>query len=350
MLAPPASRALHDTAQRLNDRATATVQRAATALADRPVAHLSREPQMAAMRGSPPIQLYTISNGAKLSGGEALCLVVPQELYAADAQFTQANQIPGHVQFAAGAQIPGGYVDDDQAPNLHRVTASLKPDFQKPGLFYRTDEDGEISYPSAQDNDENAAYLNGKREEDGTLNDQNNQLYQQSQIGLDGPQLPTNCEEASRFVTGTSSFVDDPNNPAAPGSRYLHSGGGTNADEWAFHYAGIIMADGNDHVTMENAGAKVSENYSKKLMDKTWSYKMYGTAHGQTFADAYGGDLPGGAVSIQRPAPPQVDDGSDDEDNDDGALLGHDDHQEQGGFWNAISACFSGLGSCFSGK
>jgi len=344
-LASPAGRALRDTAQRLNDRPMKTLQRAAAALADRPVVRLSRE---ASMHGGAPIQLYTMPNGAKLSGGEELCLVAPQQLYAGEDQFTQANQIPGHVHFDPGAQIPDGYVDAEQAPNLHRVTASLKPDFQVPGSFYRTGGDGEVSYPSAQDNDENAAYLNNQRDEEGTLNVHNNQQYQQAQIGLAGPLLPSNCEEASRYVTGTSSFVVDQDNPAVPGSRYLHSGGGTDADEWAFHYAGIIMADGSDHVTMENAGARVSENYSKKLMDKTWSYKMYGTAHGQTFADAYGADLPGGAVSIQRPAPPPVDDGPDD---DDGPLLGNDDGNEEQG-WSlsgALSACWRGLTSCLPG-
>jgi len=90
---------------------------------------------------------------------------------------------------------------------------------------------------------------------------------------------------------------------------------------------------------MENAGAKASENFSKRLMDKTWFYKMYGTAHGQGFAAAYGADLPGGAVSIQRPRAAEPDDNDDEEQ----AALIADDVQEQGGSWlDCLTACFRG--------
>lgn len=331
-LVSPAGARLRDVAQRLNAHPAPAVQRARAALADR--------------AGAAPIQLYAMVNGATLSEGEGLCLVAPQELYAGEEQFTQANHIPGHVRFDPGAQIPGGYVGAEQAPNLHRVVASLKPDFQVGGSFYRTGPGGEVSYPSAEQNIENATVLNEKRDGEGALNAGNYERYQQSQLGLDGPLLPTNCEEASRYVTGTSDFVAGADNPAAPGSRYYHSAGGTDADEWAFHYAGIIMADGDDHVTMENAGAKVSEDFSKMLMDRTWSYRMYGALHGQTFADAYGPDLPGGVVSIQRPAPP-VEEQPDDGAGEHGALLGND---QQG--WSisaALGACWRGLTSCLPG-
>jgi len=349
-LASPASRALRDTAQRLNERPMATVQRAAAALADRPVARFSREPlPHMAPGGAAPIQLYAMSNGAKLSNGRGLCLIGPQDLYAGNDQFEQANRIPGHVQFAAGAQIPGGYVTAEQAPGLHRVVASLKPDYQLHNSFYRTDAEGEVSEPRAEDINDRT--LNERRAHEGTLNRENLAAYEHAQEGRDGPLLPSNCNEAALFVSGSSNRQTSADNAAEPGSVYEHTGGGEGS-EWAFHFATIIMADGADHVTMENAGAKQSENYSKRMMDKTWFYKMYGDAEGQTFADAYGADLPGGRVNIQKPAPVVAaeDDGADEvaldvDGVDDHAALLHDQPQEEG--W--LAACWRGLTSCLSG-
>lgn len=349
--APPASRALRDTAEQLHDRPMASLQRAAAALAGRPVTRFSRDPspQVAAMRGAAPIQLYAMSNGAKLSDGRGLCLIDSQQLYAGDEQFEQANQIPGHVRFAPGAQIPGGYVTAEQAPRLHRVVASLKPDFRLPRSFFRTDAHGEVSEPRAEDINDRT--LNEGRARAGGLNQGNLTRYEQAQEERDGPLLPSNCNEAALFVSGSSNRQTSDDNVPEPGSVYEHTAG-AGGGEWMFHFATIIMADGADHVTMENAGAKQSENYSKRMMDKTWFYKMYGDAHNQTFANEYGADLPGGRVNIQKPAPVVAaadDDAVDlvvnDAGPDDHAPLLDDDHQEEG--W--LAACWRGLTSCFPG-
>jgi hypothetical protein len=345
----PAARALHETARQLNGHQPLALQRAAAALTHGPA--VPREigsllPRTMATAAA-PIQLYAMANGAKLSDGQGLCLVDTQQLYAGDDQFAQANQIPGHVRFAPGARIPNGYVAAKQAANLHRVEASLKPDFQLPHSFFRTDADGNVSEPRAEDIDDQT--LNNLRAGEGTLNVGNYQAYLQAQQGRDGPLLPSNCSEAALFVSGSSDRQTNDENVPEPGSVYEHTAGGEGS-EWAFHYATIIMADGNDHVTMENAGAKESQNFSKKMMDKTWFYKMYGEAEGQTFADEYAADLPGGHVNIQRPAPvvAEVDDGADGEPADDNAgLLGHAPQQAEG--WSvmgAIGACLRGLGSC----
>ncbi len=329
-LAPPANRALTDTAQRLNAQSPSGLRQAVAALSDRPVRQL--------YRSAAPIQRYAVVNGAKVSENEELCLVDTQELYAGADQFAEANQIPGMVHFAPGAQIGQGYVAADQAANLHRVTATLRPNARSQP-FYGTDGAGAISSPTTQDIDDNTEYLNAHRRGLGTFNAGNNQQYEQSQIGRGGPLLPSDCDEASVFVTGMAHPEADPDNAPRPGNRYVHTPGGTDADQWAFHFAGIIMADGADHVTMENAGAKESENFSKRLMDKTWFYKMYGTAHGQSFAAAYGADLPGGGVSIQRPRAAEPDDDGDEEQ----AALIADDVQEQGGSWlDCLTACFRG--------
>lgn len=335
---PATVQALGVTARHLNARAPLALQRASAALSNRPV---GGTPSVA------PIQRYAIVNGAKVSENEQLCLVDAQELYAGEAQFAEANAIPGMVHFAPGAQIGEGFVAPDQAANLHRVTATLRPNAASPP-FYQTDAAGAVASPTTQAIDIDARYLNEQRQEVGAFNADNHQRYEEAQIDRDGPLLPSNCNEASIFVTGMTNPEADPDNAPRPGHRYYHSPGGTDADEWAFHYAGIIMADGGDHVTMENAGAKASDDFAKRVMDKTWFYKMYGTAHAQSFAAAYGADLPGGAVSIQRPGPAVAE--IEDAVHDDVPLLDQAPQQPEG--WSvmgAIGACLRGLASCVPG-
>jgi len=350
----PVVQTLHDTARHLNGHTAPTLRHAAAALANRPAVQRGVEAlSRPSVGGAAPIQLYAMSNGAKLSNGRGLCLVDTQELYAGNDQFAQANQIPGHVQFAPGAQIPQGYVTAQQAPHLHRVTASLKPDFQLRNSYFRTDARGDVSEPRAEDI--NDPTLNEGRAADRTLNRENLAEYERAQEERDGPLLPSNCNEAALFVSGSSNRVTSDENVPEPGSVYEHTAG-RDGGEWMFHFATIIMADGADHVTMENAGAKQSENYSKKMMDKTWFYKMYGDAQDQTFAAEYGADLPGGHVNIQRPAPvvAAADDGADDLIVDDGGVDDHaallDDGQEAG--WSlsgALSACWGAMTSCLPG-
>lgn len=296
--------------------------------------------------GPAPIQRYATVNGAKVSANAGLCMVDTQELYAGEDQFEQANQIPGYVAFAPGDQVPPGYVDAEQEDSLHRVVASLKPDFQGPGSFYRTGADGNVSFPTAEDIAESGESLNAARAEEGQYNEANRQQYDQLQQGLDGPLLPSNCLEATRFVTGIGATEPDDADMPGPGSVYQYLPGAEDA-EWSFHYAGIVMADGADHVTMENAGAKDSQNFSKDLMDKSWFYQMYGPDVGQSFAEEYQADFPGGAANRLRRAQPQDDqDDADDQE----PLLGDDDQQQEGyGICDAASALWRGLTSCFGG-
>ena len=256
--------------------------------------------------GPAPIQLYATVNGAKVSANAGLCMVDSQELYAGDDQLEQANQLPGYVAFAPGDQIPAGYVDAEQEDGLHRVVASLKPNFQTPGSFYATGADGNVTYPTAEDIAESGESLNAARAEENQYNEENRQQYDQSQQGLDGPLLPSNCLEASRFVTGIGATQPDDADMAGPGSVYQYLPGAQEA-EWSFHYAGVVMTDGADHVTMENAGAKDSQDFSKDIMDKSWFYRMYGPDVGQSFEDEYQADFPWGSVNRLRPALPQDD-------------------------------------------
>lgn len=299
--------------------------------------------------GPAPIQRYANVNGAKVSANAGLCMIGPQELYAGDEQFEQANQIPGHVAFAPGNQIPGGYVDAQQEGDLHRVVTSLKPNFQVAGSFYRTGADGSVAYPTAEDIAESGASLNAAREEEGQYDEANRHQYDLSQQGLAGPLLPSNCLEAARFVSGIGATEEDDAAMPGPGSVYEYLPGPQNA-EWSFHYAGIVMADEADHVTMENAGAKASQNFSKDLMDKSWFYRMYGPDLGQSFVEAYQADLPGGAVSLLRPAQPEAPNDDLEDAGDQAPLLAEDDQQQEGyGICDAASALWRGLTSCFGG-
>ncbi|UGQ46954.1 hypothetical protein [Massilia endophytica] len=67
---------------------------------------------------------------------------------------------------------------------------------------------------------------------------------------------------------------------SAPGSAAV---GG--AARWIYHYAGVIMVDGGDRVTLENYAVG-----AKKVVNSNWVLQMYGTAAGapgQTFHDQH---------------------------------------------------------------
>jgi len=103
------------------------------------------------------------------------------------------------------------------------------------------------------------------------------------------PLLPSDCRalaaHIANFTAEAGTRVDD---DVAPGDiyKYTQEPGDTNA-EWEFHYATVIMVDGNDHVTLENAAARVSDKFSKLQFDRTWYFEMYGPESGQSFGEKY---------------------------------------------------------------
>ncbi len=108
--------------------------------------------------------------------------------------------------------------------------------------------------------------------------------------------MPSDCRLMAQVVSGKDLSPDEKNNwsesPAVkPGNVYGKKENATKPGEWDFHFAAIIMADGEDHITMENAGAKASEGFQKAQYDKTWFFNMFGPNKGQTFGDLYDRDL-----------------------------------------------------------
>ncbi len=107
----------------------------------------------------------------------------------------------------------------------------------------------------------------------------------------DRPLMPSDCRQMASYVAGFdagSGGVET--DEIAAGNVYEYTTDNQQA-EWPFHYAAIIMTDGADHVTMENAAAKASDHFSKKQYDRSWFFEMYGATKGQRFADKYGPDM-----------------------------------------------------------
>jgi hypothetical protein len=101
--------------------------------------------------------------------------------------------------------------------------------------------------------------------------------------------MPSDCREMASYIAGFdagTSGVDVTDQPVLAGDVYEYKSDHSKA-EWPFHYATVIMTDGEDHITMENAASKVSDKFSKMQYDHSWFFEMYGTKKGQTFDDKY---------------------------------------------------------------
>ena len=114
--------------------------------------------------------------------------------------------------------------------------------------------------------------------------------YLETQLNLKTrPLMPSDCRAMANYVAGFdagSDGLDVTDQPALAGDVYEYTSEHPKT-EWPFHYATVIMTDGGDHVTMENAAAKASDKFSKMQYDHSWFFEMYGTKKGQTFDDKY---------------------------------------------------------------
>ena len=115
--------------------------------------------------------------------------------------------------------------------------------------------------------------------------------YLDKQIELrNRPLMPSDCKAMSSYVAGFVAGINDmdvTHLPVMAGDVYEYNAPDVQKAEWPFHYATIIMTDGEDHVTMENAAAKGSDKFSKMQYDHSWFFEMYGTGKGETFEDHY---------------------------------------------------------------
>lgn len=90
--------------------------------------------------------------------------------------------------------------------------------------------------------------------------------------------LPSDCNAAASLVSGGNNDEHYGDVPPIGGTHFVKlpesdSGG------WQFHWAAVIMADGGDTVSLENAA-----DPSKAPLDRTtWYFQMYGSKGDQTF-------------------------------------------------------------------
>lgn len=248
-----------------------------------------------------PIQRYRKINHARVSDGGDLCLIGKRDLYAADAQFAQANALPGAVAFRKSDKVPPSYLNT-HVNDLHLVKPVLKPNIDMPGM--RTNADRGVTHVTRRDIRDDFTWRNDPNNRPDGYNARNARKYKQSLRGAEGPMLPTDCGHTSTVVSGHSNQpLPHASTVMQPGSVYRLGSNDAQA-EWPYHYAAVTMTDGADHVTMENAAGKRSKQFSKYLLDKGWWFEMYGPAHGQSFLEKYQHDLPNGQLGHIHPTPP----------------------------------------------
>ena len=88
--------------------------------------------------------------------------------------------------------------------------------------------------------------------------------------------LPTDCARCVTYVTTGGALEDDDSLQANPdiGSNYYTALPGNAANVgWNFHWAGVILKDGGDNVTLESAGGTSLGSLGKS----SWWMDLYGT-------------------------------------------------------------------------
>jgi hypothetical protein len=57
---------------------------------------------------------------------------------------------------------------------------------------------------------------------------------------------------------------------------------------WNFHWAGVVMKDGDNNVTLENYAVALDGPDGYAYVDRAWAFQMYGTKKvGQTFHEGH---------------------------------------------------------------
>ncbi|MEO9967287.1 MAG: hypothetical protein ABJF11_15925 [Reichenbachiella sp.] len=283
------------------------------------------------------IQRYAMTDQGKESNGRAILLENPISLYAGPAQFDQANGIGGDIEFLQGASKMVGEAE------LKKVMPRVKDASTLAGVLAGFDEESETDtvtdiakkkhYPSALDleeqlKDEVRPVWKEKSPEEreaffGTKSgaEMKEMIADLSEIALEflmhfgnfsqseiatklehylraqkelseRPLMPSDCRAMASYVAGFDAGSQGvETDEIAAGNVYEYTARDAGTAEWPFHYATIIMTDGADHITMENAAAKESDEFSKMRYDHSWFFEIYGAALGQTFDDKYASDM-----------------------------------------------------------
>lgn len=290
--------------------------------------------------GTAPIQRYAVTPDGKLSQRGYLLLQGTTELYATPEKIGEANHIGGQIIFEAGAKKQPGHHSlykvlplAKKGTELERETTTFqKGDNEKqeeagvkeralkklPDLEELQDEFKDFikdHLKEARESPEKARAIFGEGVDPHNIQELRKlkealaelahaiiqtigvpvlerriDTYIESQV-RDRPLMPSDCRQMASYVAGfdaDSQGVET--DEIAAGNVYEYKTDNKHA-EWPFHYATIIMTDGADHVTMENAAAKASDHFSKKQYDRSWFFEMYGAAKGQRFDDKYGPDM-----------------------------------------------------------
>lgn len=280
-------------------------------------------------------QLYSVENFGKLSEGRQILLRSNYTLFASDSKIEQANGVGGDVGFKAGENSKD--VEDlKEVIAYTKEESKLKKDMNgydsladfkgvKPNALSRlpdldslTDKYKDIimdhvNYDEALPDDvsshvadrdlkikENrqallkelvsAAMKEIEEVEQPALEKRVEEYLKKDEELKDRPLMPSDCRAMASYVAGFdagSSGEDVSHLPVKAGDVYEYTAPDQHKAEWPFHYAAIIMTDGDDHVTMENAAAKASDKFSKMQYDHSWFYEMYGTGKEQSFEDHY---------------------------------------------------------------
>ena len=294
------------------------------------------------------IQRYTVEEDIRFSQNRQLAMDPNGGLYASHEMFEQANSINGSIKFRAvgdgpenlnkveafvvegsdlaktlagreKTDIEGLTVNEKDFKELKSeavrtkfsTLSTLEDDFES--IFIGHMEDGEVLTENVA-KESLGVNLKNKKElkllitklataavelienVDIPLMEQKVDSYLQSQ-NLSKPFMPSDCRIMASailgFEVGSHKLRDkvNPQEEQIVAGHFYEANSDHKDGEWPYHYAAVIMADGADHVTMENAAAKLSEKFSKAEYDTSWFFEMYGPEEKQTFAYKYGKDM-----------------------------------------------------------
>lgn len=98
-------------------------------------------------------------------------------------------------------------------------------------------------------------------------------------IDEDSPYLPTSCGDLKNYLLANSDAIQ--NGGQVGDYHYIdYSEDDTEHGPWENHFASIIMKDGDDTVTLEDAAGQAEPNEKSH-----WYYMMYGTEDAQSFEE-----------------------------------------------------------------
>ncbi|MEA3031357.1 MAG: hypothetical protein QOG13_2682 [Sphingomonadales bacterium] len=296
------------------------------------------------------VQRYRKEGDAKASVDGGLFLAGPRELYAGEAQFAQANAIGGQIAYAVGAARHGelrevrpevvaesgldkatrapaqagggsssaasgseeepGYSREEDLAFVERgaraaVRAGVLAMFEANHKALLEKDLTAEQIAAASDDIEEAAEKEARRKLRETEKTDPESLYRDSPIikglnaylasqeGGSDPLVPSDCRAAATFIAGFDPEEGEVTEEVSAGVVYriVPAEGREAQAQWTAHYGTVIMTDRLDHVTLENAGAKVSDGFKKLQFDRTWFFEMYGPEQDQSFGDKYGPDM-----------------------------------------------------------